>query len=134
MSKKFYKALGLTETWPKLSMVHPSAVTYADVTLLQQFSKVVTRSALDISTKFGPYTLQVPIITAPMDTISGEIMIREIHALGGLGTLPRGDMKENLAICKRLNSEKTPCIYAVGLNNGLEDARMLKENGAQVIL
>jgi hypothetical protein len=57
MSKKFYKALGVTETWPKLSLVHPSSITYADVTLLQQFSKVVSRSELDISTKFGPYTL-----------------------------------------------------------------------------
>jgi IMP dehydrogenase len=61
-------------------------------------------------------------------------MIREMHKLGGLGTLPRGEIKKSLALCKRLNTDKVPCIYAVGLNNALEEAEMFKENGAQVIL
>src|SRR5258708_30006466 len=134
MSKLFYKALGVTETWPKLSLVHPSSITYADVILLQQISKVASRSELNITTKFGPYTLQVPVITAPMDTISGEKMIREMHTLGGLGTLPRIEMKEAAAICKRLSNDKVPCMYSVGLHTALEDARLLKENGAQLIL
>jgi IMP dehydrogenase len=134
MSKNFYKALGTSEVWPKLSSVHPSSITYADVTLLQQISKVKSRSELDISVKFGPYTLQVPVITAPMDTISGEAMIREMHKLGGLGTLPRGEMKESLAICKKLVRDKVPCIYAVGLNTALEDAEKFKEYGAEVVL
>lgn len=134
MSKLFYKALGISETWPKLTQVRPSSITYADVTLLQQVSKVASRSELDISVKFGPYTLQVPVITAPMDTISGEEMIREMHKLGGLGTLPRDTIKKNAAICGRLSDSKVPCLYTVGLNNALEEAKILKEHGAQIIL
>jgi IMP dehydrogenase len=134
MSKKFYRALGEFEIWPKLKYTNPSAITYADVVLLQQESKVISRSQLDISAKFGPYTLQVPVITAPMDTISGEAMIREMHRLGGLGTLPRDGMKRNAALCAKFTAEKIPCIYAVGLANALEEAKILCDSGAQIIL
>lgn len=134
MSKRFYTALGAFETWPKLTQVRPSSITYADVTLLQQFSKVVSRSELDISVKFGPFKLEVPIITAPMDTISGEKMIREMHKLGGLGTLPRDGIKKSAALCEKLSRDKVPCIYAVGLRDALEEARIFKEHGAQIIL
>lgn len=134
MSKKFYRALGEFEVWPKLKYTNPSAITYADVVLLQQESKVVSRSQLDISTKFGPYTLQVPVITAPMDTISGEAMIREMHRLGAIGTLPRDGMKRNATLCAKFTEEKIPCIYAVGLANALEEAKILRDSGAQIIL
>ncbi len=134
MSKRFYKALGVSETWPKLKNTNPCMLTYADVVLLQQPSPVASRSELDISVKFGPYTLEVPIITAPMDTVSGDKMIREMHILGGLGTLPRGDIKEMANLCDIYTRENIACIYSVGLNTAVEDAKTLKDAGAKIIL
>lgn len=134
MSKLFYKALGKKEEWPNLSGISPASLTYDDVLLIPQNSDIASREAIDTKFKFGPYTLEKPIITAPMDTIVGEEMIRELARLGAIGTLPRGDIKINAKICKKLSSENIPCVYAIGLKNALNDAKILKENGAKIIL
>jgi len=134
MSKTFYKYLGKTTKWPNLSEVNPSSLTYDDVLLVPQNSDVKSRSEIDTSIKFGPFKLSKPIISAPMDTISGERMIRELARLGALGILPRGDIEERLNVCDKLSKENIPCVYAVGLKHGLEEARLLKEKGAQMIL
>src|SRR5437773_9329494 len=99
MSKVFYKALGQTETWPNLTGIYPSSLTYDDVYLVPQTSAIASRSEVDTTVTVGPYTLTKPIITAPMDTIVGEKMIREFARLGALGSLPRGDLDERLAVC-----------------------------------
>ncbi len=134
MSKVFYKYLDKTETWPNLSNVHPSSLTYDDVYLVPQTSNIASRATVDTSIKLGPYTLTKPIISAPMDTITGERMIRELARLGAIGTLPRGDLGERLDICKRLTKENIPCIYAVGLKNGYEEAEKLQKVGAQLVV
>lgn len=134
MSKVFYKYLGKTETWPQLSNVYPSSLTYDDVYIVPQTSTVASRTIVDTSVRLGPYILSKPIISAPMDTISGERMIRELGRLGAMGTLPRGDLEERKAICKRLTSENIPCMYAVSLKNGFEEAKELKKNGAQLVV
>jgi len=134
MSKTFYKYLGKTEDWPHLSDVYPSSLTYDDVYLVPQTSPVASRSVVDTSIEFGPYKLEKPIISAPMDTISGEKMIRELARLGAIGTLPRGDLEERVSICNRLSFEEIPCVYAVGLKHGFEEASELKRNGAKVVV
>jgi len=134
MSKVFYKYLGETETWPQLSHVYPSSLTYDDVYLVPQTSEIASRTIVDTSVKLGPYTLTKPIISAPMDTISGERMIRELGRLGAMGTLPRGNMDERKMICKRLTKDKVPCMYAVGLKSGLEEAEILKKAGAELVV
>ncbi len=134
MSKVFYKYLGKTETWPHLTNVYPSSLTYDDVYLVPQTSPIASRTIVDTSVKLGPYTLSKPIISAPMDTITGERMIRELARLGAIGTLPRGDLEERKAICKRLTVENIPCMYAISLKNGYEEAVELKKKGAQLVV
>src|SRR5437667_883754 len=134
MSKIFYKYLDKTETWPNLSNVIPSSLTYDDVYLVPQTSQIASRAVVDTSVKLGPYTLSKPIISAPMDTISGERMIRELARLGGMGTLPRGDIEERIDICKRLTEDNVPCMYAVSLKNGFEEAERLQAAGAKLVV
>lgn len=134
MSKLFYDSLGKTTKWPNLPNLSPSSLTYEDVLLIPQNSSIASRSSVTTDLEFGPYKLTKPIISAPMDTISGERMIRELGRLGAIGTLPRGDINERLNICKRLSKEDVPCLYAIGLKNGLEEAKNLKEKGAKMIL
>ena len=134
MSKLFYKALGKKETWPELTFANPAALTYDDVLLIPQNSSIISRSTVDTSIKFGPYTLEKPIIAAPMDTVCGEKMIRTLSDLGAIGILPRGDINERLELCKNFTKDGIKCVYAVGLKNGLEEAKLLSENGAKIIL
>ncbi|HKZ35398.1 MAG TPA: guanosine monophosphate reductase [Patescibacteria group bacterium] len=135
MSKTFYKALGKVETWPNITGATPGGITYDDVLLVPQpDTKVKSRRLPDVSVKLGPYTLTKPIISAPMDTITGERMIRRLDQLGAIGVLPRDKEEKVLDICRRLSQEKVACIYSVGLRGGLELAKKLKKAGAKVIL
>ena len=134
MSKVFYKSLGKRETWPDLTSVNPASLTYDDVLLVPQNSSIISRASVDTSVQFGPFRLEKPIIAAPMDTVSGDKMIRKLAELGAIGILPRGDIKERLTYCEIYTQEKIPCVYAVGLKNGMEEATMLIEKGAQMIL
>ncbi len=134
MSKIFYKYLGNTETWPDISNVYPSSLTYDDVYLVPQTSPVASRSVVKTSVKLGPYTLTKPIVSAPMDTISGVKMIETLAGLGALGTLPRGDLEERKDICKKFTKKNVPCMYAIGLKNGLDEAKELKKCGAELVV
>lgn len=134
MSKVFYKALGKKEEWPNVTGVNSASLTYEDVLLIPQNSDIISRTHVDTKVKFGPYELQKPIISAPMDTVSGEKMARELARLGAIGTIPRGEIKERLEICEKFSKEDIPAVFSVGLKNGFEEAKLLKEKGAQVIL
>ena len=134
MSKIFYKYLGQTEAWPNISSLYPSSITYDDVLLVPQTSHITSRSVVDTTIQFGPYTLTKPLISAPMDTISGETMTRELARLGAIGTIPRGNIDENEDICKRLTKENIPAVYAVGIKNGIEDAKRLTKAGAKMMI
>ncbi len=134
MSRTFYKALGKTETWPELTGVYASSLTYDDVYLVPQNSDIASRSQVETSVKIGPYTLTKPIIAAPMDTISGEKMVRELARLGALGSLPRGNLAERLVVCKRLVKDKVPCLYAIGLKGGIGEAKQFIKLGAKLLV
>ena len=60
--------------------------TYDDVFIIPRFSNVATRQ--DVSTK-GFLDLEVPVISANMDTITGPDMVRVMHDAGAIGALHR---------------------------------------------
>ncbi len=135
MSKVFYEGLGKKNSWPNISGCNPCGLTFNDVLLVPQVdTKIHTRKLPDISVKLGPYKLTKPIISAPMDTITGERMIRLMDKLGAIGTLPRGVLKTNLRLCKKFTNDKVKCIYAVGLRDAFEEAKKFKARGAKIIL
>lgn len=135
MSKRFYISLGKTVTWPDIFQTHPLSITYDDVLLVPQAgTKVLSRKLADISVQLGPYKLTKPIITAPMDTITGEKMVRLMHQLGGIGVLPRGEITQAVKKCNQFTNDGVNCVYAIGLNDSLSHAKSLKKAGAKVIL
>jgi IMP dehydrogenase len=135
MSFKFYQSLGKTETWPNLSNIHPASLTYDDVLIVPQAkTKVGSRKETDISVKFGPFTLKKPIVTSPMDTVSGEKMAHLMHRLGGLTFMPRVFINEALTACERLQKNKIDAVYSIGLKNAFADATAFKKLGAKALL
>jgi IMP dehydrogenase len=61
-------------------------------------------------------------------------MARKLHELGAIAALPRNPVEESIAACERLAKDDIPCIYAVGLKGGMEQARELVKRGAKVLL
>jgi len=65
-------------------------LTFDDVLLVPQYSDIESRKETDISAWLdGEIKLSIPIISSPMDTVTGQVMACEISILGGLGILHR---------------------------------------------
>lgn len=60
------------------------AFTFDDISLVPQFSES-ERGDIDTSSKFFNYILDVPIVSSPMDTITGIKMMRAMADGGGIG-------------------------------------------------
>lgn len=135
MSFNFYHSLGETEVWPNLTNSRPASLTYDDVLLVPQpMTEIGSRRATNVSVKFGPFKLRKPIVTAPMDTVTGERMAKLMHKVGGLAFMPRVFIDEALAACERLQKKKINAVYSIGFKDALKDARKFKKLGAKALL
>src|SRR6187431_142288 len=71
-------------------------LTYDDVLIIPDYSDVLTRQDIDTRSSFlGNYRL--PIISAPMDTVSGPDMVAASHNAGAYGILHRFGTGQQLA-------------------------------------
>ena len=65
-------------------------LSYDDVLLVPQYSEIVSRSKIDISTDLGNgLKLSLPVIASPMDTISEAPMGIAMHRAGGSAIIHR---------------------------------------------
>lgn len=142
MSKEFYIGNGVTETWPNISTAPSMGLTFNDVyiepgdTLADDgLIELESRSQPDTGIDFGPWRLRIPIITAPMDTVSGVKMIEKMAELGGIGTLYRNrNPNETIENIRHLAQRDIPFVVAIGLSNALNDAKEFYNAGARMIL
>lgn len=65
------------------------AFTFSDVLIKPKYSEIDSRKDIDISSNFGPFKLDLPVIAANMKTICGPKMAIEMRNNGGLGILHR---------------------------------------------
>lgn len=61
-------------------------LTYDDVNIVPKYSELESRSSVSMVTKFTKLTeLQIPIVSSPMDTVTGYEMAKEMMDWGGVG-------------------------------------------------
>jgi len=107
------------------------AITYDDVLLVPSYNHWESRKVVDISVqdRTEKLTLDLPLMTANMDTITEAEMVNFIGAKGGIGVLHRFmSIDKNVEIYKK-------CEYAAFVSIGcsaedLERAEALKGAGA----
>tara|TARA_R110001583_G_scaffold161641_8_gene313797 strand:+ start:1368 stop:2417 length:1050 start_codon:yes stop_codon:yes gene_type:complete len=67
-----------------------TALTYDDVLLQPQYSEIRSRGAIDIGSDLGRgLRIELPILSSPMDTITGGHMAATAASLGGAGIIHR---------------------------------------------
>ena len=64
--------------------------TYDDVNIIPKYSDIKSRSTIELRTRFTKnINIDIPIISAPMDTITGFDMAFEMLKQGGVGVIHR---------------------------------------------
>jgi IMP dehydrogenase len=82
-----------------------TAITFDDVLLVPQYSEV-TPDMVNTTTRLGSMKLKIPIISAPMDTVTESPMVTEMNRLGGLGIIHK-----NMTNAEQLKQvKKSDCL------------------------
>ena len=114
------------------------ALTYDDVLLVPQYSDIESRSEIDISNQLDKkITLNVPIISSPMDTVTEDEMAVVVAEQGGLGIIHRYNRVKHQ--CHQVETAlKDPACHQIGAAVGvtgdyLERVAALVELGVDVL-
>lgn len=117
-------------------------LTFDDVLLVPKYSEVSSRRLPVLKTKITKnYTLDLPLITANMDTVTESEMACKMANLGGVGSLHRFMTEEEqvsqVKIIKTYLKEKkleSPIAASIGVKEeGMRRAQLLIEAGVQII-
>lgn len=114
----------------------PLALSYDDVLLVPQYSKVKSRQEVSLKTTITPrLKLDLPLLSANMTDVTGVEMAVKLGKLGGLGVLPRfmtADEQADMVL--KVKKEGLIAAAAVGLRNGMFDrAETLVKAGADIL-
>ena len=117
----------------------PFEITYSydDVLLTPQRSKVKSRSEVSLLTKLSEnLSLDLPIFSANMDSVTGVKMAIAIAKLGGISILPRFNTADiQIEMLKEIKKEKVKVGASIGIKGDyLERAAALVENNIDCLV
>lgn len=112
-------------------------VSYGDVLLVPQRSPVDSRSNVDLETSLAPdLTLELPLLSAPMDTVTEAETAIALAETGGLGTIHRfNDIPSQASEVRAASAAGATVGAAVGIAEDYHDrATTMIEAGADCIM
>jgi IMP dehydrogenase/GMP reductase len=98
------------------------SLDYSDVYLTPSYSELESRSHVDLSVKLFRHpkfhTLAMPVIAANMKTVSGSLMVVNLHKLGAMAILHRFHPTpgEYATDCEFILNHQCPLDISVGVN------------------
>ncbi len=96
------------------------SLTYDDISLVPtEISRIKSRKEVDTSTKFLQEELLQPVISSPMESVTGLIMAKELTNLGCLGILNRFDSSLKKILEDDSNGKEIKAI-SVALNTAID--------------
>jgi IMP dehydrogenase len=111
--------------------------SYDDVLLAPQRSSIKSRSEVDLKTHLSKnLSIDLPIISSNMDSVTGVTMAISLGKIGGLGVLPRfNTLKEQVENLREVKKEFVKVGVSLGIKGDyLERAKVLVQNGADCVV
>ncbi|MDR2008651.1 MAG: IMP dehydrogenase, partial [Alphaproteobacteria bacterium] len=110
-------------------------ITFDDVLIKPQFSHIASRKDVDLSTKIGDLTLNLPIISANMDTVTNADMGIAMAENGAMGALHRfSSIEKNTKAFLKVKEAGHNAIISIGLGDyEFERAEALIAAGANIL-
>lgn len=109
-----------------LNEYHQS-LTYDDISLIPtEVSRIKSRKEVDTSSKFLGLRLSVPIISSPMESVTGIEMAIELQSVGCIGIVNRFDSSLDEILNTKNGRGKINAI-SIALNTPLDVAKKLAE-------
>ncbi|MFA6049674.1 MAG: guanosine monophosphate reductase [Candidatus Paceibacterota bacterium] len=97
------------------SRVLLGALDFKDVYLIPQYTEVTSRSQVSTAIELGGIKLDIPVISANMDTVTESLMASEMRAGGAIGAIHRFmSIERNVEIFKETSAR---CFVSVGVND-----------------
>jgi len=89
--------------------------SFDDVLLVPQHSIIESREDVNLNTRLGSLSLNFPVLSANMDTVTGPEMAIAMGKYGGAGVLHR--FGDTLEMIRQLHNKHIPVIISVGVND-----------------
>lgn len=92
------------------------ALTFSDVLIIPKYSEITSRKEVDISSSLCGYSIELPIISANMKSITGPSMAIEMCKNGGRGALHRfNTIEQAVEDYKEVRRSDCNCIVSIGV-------------------
>ena len=104
-------------------------LSFDDILLVPQMSDIKSRKEVDLTSMMGGKQFKLPLISSPMDTVTGPKMIKTMTSYGGTGVLHRyNSIEEQIQMLKEVSPSSAGAAIGV-TGDYLERAEGLVENG-----
>ena len=109
-------------------------LTYDDVNIIPKYSELGSREDVKLNTRFTKNTeLQIPIVTSPMDTVTGLDMAKEMLEWGTCGVIHRfQSIEEQSKMVAELNTHMVGAAIGV-TGDFIERAQELVKVGVPIL-
>ncbi len=107
-------------------------LTFDDVLLVPKYSDITSRSQTNLSTRLSRnITLNIPIVSANMDTVTESAMAVAMARAGGIGIIHRflsiKEQSEEVLLAKRSGSVMIEHPYLISAEKTIQDAKNYSE-------
>jgi IMP dehydrogenase len=113
-----------------MNITTEDALTFDDVTMLPNYSKIKSRTEPSVSVKQSRLDLEIPIIAAPMNTVCEDKMAFALTAMGGQAVVHRYMSIDDQVSLARKNKNFFNSFWAIGASGDyIERAQALSKEG-----
>lgn len=106
---------------------YQQSLTYDDISLIPtEISRIKSRKEVDTTSNFLGIKLSVPIISSPMESVTGIEMAKELYDLGCIGIVNRFDSSLDELLSNKNGIRKINAI-SIALNTPIDVVKKLTE-------